>query len=310
MRSRFVALEHVQLDIPPGGEDLGRAFYAGVLGLREIAKPSTLSRSGAWFEIGGDELHLSIVDGARPALEGHAAMRVVGLDELAARCEAAGYAIRRDGRYPGRLRFYVHDPFGNRLELFELNEDANANRRGEQPTLETERLVLRPFRSSDAADVQRLAGDARVADTTLNIPHPYPDGAAEGWISMQPAAWEAGKVATFAVVDRASATLFGACGIGLAPIHNSGELGYWTAYEQWGRGIATEAARAVVAFAFDALNLHRVQSRHFVRNPASGRVMQKVGMLPEGIQRNGMRKNGKYEDLAFYAILESDPRPG
>ena len=69
----------------------------------------------------------------------------------------------------------------------------------DQPTLRTPLLVLRPFRPDDAAAVQRLAGDRSVAFTTLNIPHPYPDGLAESWIATHRPAWEAGDRATFAI---------------------------------------------------------------------------------------------------------------
>lgn len=177
----------------------------------------------------------------------------------------------------------------------------------EQPTLFTDRLLLRPFELVDAPRLQELAGVREVADTTLNIPHPYPDGAASLWIASHVPAWLDQTGVTFAITDRMIGDLMGAIGLVCNTSHASGELGYWVAKEHWKRGYCTEAARAVLAFAFDSLDLHRVHATHFVRNPASGRVMQKLGMQFEGIRRGAVRKNGVFEDLATYAILRDDP---
>ena len=86
------------------------------------------------------------------------------------------------------------------------------------------------------------------------------------------------------------------------------ELGYWVGRTYWGQGICTEAAAAVVKFAFEDLALHKVHAHHMTRNPASGRVLQKVGMLQEGVLRSHVRKKGVFEDIAFYGILRTDPR--
>ena len=298
-----LSLEHVQLDIPPDGEERARAFYAKVLGLSEMPKPSSLNPRGAWFRVGTGELHLSVVPEARPALKGHAAIRVRGLDTIAARCEAAGHEVEHDQRYPGRSRFYVRDPFGNRLELFQLDEDGGATRRGEQPTVETARLTLRPFHPDDAPAVQDLAGAAEVADSTLSIPHPYPPGAAEAWIATHPEQWEDGSVATFAVIARDTRSLVGAIGLMVAPQHACAEVGYWIGVPYWNRGFATEAGRALFDYAFGPLGLHRIEGRHFTRNAPSGRVMQKLGMHFECVQRDALRKNGRFEDIARYAIV-------
>jgi RimJ/RimL family protein N-acetyltransferase len=142
-----------------------------------------------------------------------------------------------------------------------------------------------------------------IADTTLTIPHPYPDGAAEAWIATLGPGWEAGKSVTYAVVEAARGALVGAVGLALTPAHAAAELGYWVAVPAWGRGYATEAAGALCEYAFAALGVHRIQARHFVRNPASGRVMQKLGMRCEGVLRAAVRKWDKFEDLALYAVF-------
>ncbi|MBK8004077.1 MAG: GNAT family N-acetyltransferase [Gemmatimonadetes bacterium] len=173
------------------------------------------------------------------------------------------------------------------------------------PTLATPRLVLRPFHASDAAEVQRLAGDREVSATTLRLPHPYPDGLAEAWIATHAEDWRRGLAARFAITR--DGVLLGAIGLELTPEHDRGELGYWLGRAFWGQGYATEAARAVVRFGFELLHLHRIQAHHFVRNPASGRVLLKAGLRSEGVRRGAFVKEGLAEDVVVYARLSDDP---
>jgi RimJ/RimL family protein N-acetyltransferase len=173
------------------------------------------------------------------------------------------------------------------------------------PALETPRLVLRPFVLADAPVVQRLAGAAEVASTTQNIPHPYEDGMAEKWIESHEENWETAKVLTLAMVVPDEGVV-GAIGLHLQLDHLRGELGYWVGVPFWGRGYATEAAAAVMAFGFDTLQLNRIQARYMTRNPSSGRVMEKLGMSPEGVHRQFFRIRGQFEDIGMYAILRSD----
>ena len=111
-------MHHFGLAIPPDSEDRARTFYADVLGCEEIGKPATLAdRGGAWFRYGGVELHLGTEADHRPARKAHPGILVGDLDELEARLRAAGYEVEPDYLLPGYRRFYVHDPFGNRLEF-------------------------------------------------------------------------------------------------------------------------------------------------------------------------------------------------
>ena len=177
----------------------------------------------------------------------------------------------------------------------------------DQPTLTTNRLTLRPFVLEDAWDVERLAGMREIADTTLNIPHPYPVGAATRWIETHAPAWAAGTGVVYAIVETSSGKLAGV--VSLMQIHREyrrAELGYWIAVDHWNKGYATEASEALLDFGFHALGLHRVESHHFVRNAASGKVMQKLGMKQEGIERDWAMKWDRYESLVRYAILEPE----
>ena len=174
------------------------------------------------------------------------------------------------------------------------------------PTLETERLILRPFRLEDAADVQRLAGDRSIADTTLNIPHPYKDGMAEGWISKHQPGFEGGKGVTFAITCKTGDSLIGAIGLmGMVTGHQA-ELGYWIGQPYWSQGFCTEAGAAVLRYAFSELGLMRVHAGHLARNPASGRVMRKLGMQQEGVRRQHVKKWDKYDDSVVYGILKAE----
>jgi RimJ/RimL family protein N-acetyltransferase len=176
----------------------------------------------------------------------------------------------------------------------------------QRPTIETERLTLRPFALSDAPEVQRLAGSWEVADTTLNIPHPYEDGMAEQWIATHQPSFERGELVNFAIVHRAEGYLVGAVGLTLTSRFDRAEIGYWVGVPYWNRGYCTEAAKAVVAHGFRVLGLNRVMATHLTRNLASGRVMQKIGMTHEGRMRQHVKRWDRYEDLEMYAILRSE----
>lgn len=112
---------------------------------------------------------------------------------------------------------------------------------------------------------------------TALIPHPYPDGAAEAWIAAQARNHAAGREFTYAITSVDEPILVGTIGLRPAP-EERGNLGFWIGRPYWGRGYATAAARAVIALAFALLDMDTVTARHLVRNPASGRVMEKCGM--------------------------------
>ena len=175
-----------------------------------------------------------------------------------------------------------------------------------RPTLATERLILRPFQLTDAQDVQRLAGSREIASTTLNIPHPYEDGMAEEWISKHQETFEQGRGVTFAITSRSGGHLIGAISLmGISPGHQA-ELGYWVGTPYWNQGFCSEASHAVVRYGFQVLGLNRIHACHLTRNPASGRVMQKLGMRHEGCRRQHVQKWELFEDLELYGILRSE----
>ncbi|MEV0676459.1 VOC family protein [Actinosynnema sp. NPDC050436] len=119
-----LGLHHVQLAIPPGGEDRARAFYVGVLGMTEVPKPPALAaRGGLWVRADRLEVHLGVEDDFRPARKAHPGITTTDLDGLAARIADAGVEVRWDGDFPGFRRCYVSDVFGNRLEFLSPDVD-------------------------------------------------------------------------------------------------------------------------------------------------------------------------------------------
>ncbi len=118
-----VGLHHVQVAAPPDCEREARAFYGGLLGLREIDKPPLLAaRGGCWFDTGAGELHIGVEDSFQPAMKAHPALRVesaAALEALASSLSTTGADVRwaDDAEIPGQRRLHVNDPWGNRLEL-------------------------------------------------------------------------------------------------------------------------------------------------------------------------------------------------
>jgi len=141
------------------------------------------------------------------------------------------------------------------------------------PKLETERLVLRRFRSADAGEFARLSGDWAVASMTSDIPYPFSPAQAQGW--LKPVRGEA----RFAIEHEGR--LIGGAGFYRRP-SGAAELGFWLGRQWWRQGFATEATRAVVRFGLSNPRLPGYSSAHFVDNPASARVLLKLGFEPVG----------------------------
>jgi catechol 2,3-dioxygenase-like lactoylglutathione lyase family enzyme len=113
-----LALDHVQVAMPVGGEAAARDFFGGLLGLDEITKPAELAaRGGCWFALGSLELHLGIDTDFRAATKAHVAFRSEALADLQQRLTGAGHMAIADTPVDGRARFFTADPFGNRIEF-------------------------------------------------------------------------------------------------------------------------------------------------------------------------------------------------
>jgi len=182
---------------------------------------------------------------------------------------------------------------------------------GDPTLLHTDRLLLRSYQPTDAPVIERLLNDKEIASNTRSIDYPYPIGGAAKWIESQNALRLTGDAYVFATCvnsDKAEPQLIGAIGLEVNKQDHSAEIGYWIGREFWNQGYCTEACRPVLEFAFETLGLRRVTSHHLARNPASGRVLEKLGMTREGLRRKHVRKWGVFEDVVIYGMLSEDER--
>ena len=174
--------------------------------------------------------------------------------------------------------------------------------------IETLRLIIRPLKLADSDRVNSICSDERVSKYTANIPHPYSLDIAKSFIEYTLESAQNKQSYEYAICLKEDVDTVIGC-IGIMHIDSKSkraELGYWVDPTHWGKGIATEASKAMIRFAFDYLKLHSVYARHCTLNPASGKVMSKCGMIHVGKFRDYECKDGKYFDVEFYEILASD----
>lgn len=174
-----------------------------------------------------------------------------------------------------------------------------------QPQLLTRRLCLRPYDLSDASEMVRLVNDREVARYTL-IPYPYTTEMAEAWIGTHVPRFQQGARVTYAVTRLEGSPLIGTVALGIEPSHDKADLHYWLGKEFWNQGYATEAAQRLMQYGFETFALHRIQASHSTSNPASGRVLRKLGMRHEGRMRHALKRWDVYYDLELYAVLAED----
>jgi len=167
------------------------------------------------------------------------------------------------------------------------------------PTLETARLKLRPYTEADIRELLPLIGTLEVAATTLRIAHPYTEQDAKAFLQL---AKDPNKL-WLAITLRSNGRQMGGIGLRLEKHHQHAELGYWLGVPFWGHGYATEAAREILRYGFE---MHRIFASHFKHNPASGRILKKIGMQYEGCQREHLRKWYQFVDSDLYGILRRE----
>lgn len=178
-----------------------------------------------------------------------------------------------------------------------------------QPVFTTERLILRPFLISDASDVSQLLGSPLIADVTASIPYPYPKDMAISWIEGHPVGWQMKDFICYAVVQKESGILVGS--LSLMNIEaGSAELGYWYGVNFWGQGYATEAAQCLCRAACHEFGIKQLFARHLDRNPASGRVLGKVGFqyLTSEYQQLGIMPKAELMHL-YHFLPTSEKKP-
>jgi RimJ/RimL family protein N-acetyltransferase len=175
------------------------------------------------------------------------------------------------------------------------------------PTLTTARLVLRELRPTDAAAVAAGAGDPRVAQHLIQVPSPYPVSLARNWILHRIDWWSFGRGVTYAITAAGQpGQLLGTVSLRRYIRDRRAELGYWLAASAWGKGYATEAAAAAIDFGFRDLALARVYAQVLAGNRASLRVLDKLGMVNEGIKRQHISKAQLLHDVVLYGLLRDE----
>lgn len=172
--------------------------------------------------------------------------------------------------------------------------------------LTTPRLTLRAPTDSDAARIHECCAPRDMARMMLRVPHPYPAGAALEFVRGARSRWEKGEGCTFMCEEHEGGRVVACAGLEVTPEHQHAELGYWVAMECWGEGYATEASRAVVAFGFEQLGLRRIHAGHYAHNPASGRVLAKIGFRHEGLRPRHIRRLDEFVDLVLMGMLRED----
>jgi RimJ/RimL family protein N-acetyltransferase len=179
---------------------------------------------------------------------------------------------------------------------------------GPQP-LATARLVLEPLGPDHARGLDRFARLWEVARYTLSIPHPYPPGCAETFSREAVEARRRGGGWVFAVTVSGADGMVGVADITLAQDRRGGELGYAFAPWAWGRGYATEAARALVRFGFGYLRLDLIEAHAMVENTASCRVLAKAGLARVGERWVTAPARGREVRCETYRAYWSQLRP-
>ncbi|CAM2928675.1 N-acetyltransferase [Chryseobacterium flavum] len=171
----------------------------------------------------------------------------------------------------------------------------------EFPVLETERLVLSKLEEKDIPLITNYLQHRIYSDLTSNIPHPYTDNDARLWIKMSEESFKNNTGYTFGIRNK-EWHIIGAIGLHDRD-DDKAELGYWIGMPYWNKGYVTEAAKAIVNFGFSQLNLNKIFATHFIHNPASGKIMEKIGMEKEAVLKQHVKKDGDYFDLIMYSIF-------
>ncbi|HUS27685.1 MAG TPA: GNAT family protein [Kofleriaceae bacterium] len=177
------------------------------------------------------------------------------------------------------------------------------------PVLHTERLALRELRIEDAHSIAMRAGDKNVAQYLIAVPSPYPVALAARWVAARIAWWPQARGLTLAITKHGAPNqLIGTVSLRRNIRDRRAELGYWLGMDAWGQGYATEASDALIDLGFGQLGLQRIYAQVLDGNDASCRVLEKLGMLSEGIRRAHVRKGKRLCDVHMFGMLVDEWR--
>lgn len=174
------------------------------------------------------------------------------------------------------------------------------------PQVVTQNLILGKIQASDIPKIVEYAGNIKVAQTTLDIPHPYAEKDAIFWINSANQGFAQQTQFTFGIRIKRTNEFVGGIGLNINQRFNRGELGYWIAEPFWNRGFATEATSAVLEFGFNTLGLNKIFAMYLLDNTASGKVMIKNGMIKEGELKDHNKKGDEYRSLVQYRLTKAE----
>lgn len=174
------------------------------------------------------------------------------------------------------------------------------------PQIKTQRLLLDQLNNNDIPKIVKYAGNKKVAEMTLNIPHPYEEEHAIYWINKAQQGLTDKSQYTFAIRLNTTFEFIGGIGLIVDQKNDLATLGYWIAEPFWGKGYATEATAGILRFGFEELQLNKIYATHLVENPASGKVMIKNKMIKEGELKDHNKKGDIYRSLLQYRLTKSE----
>ncbi|SDI61733.1 GNAT family N-acetyltransferase [Chryseobacterium jejuense] len=172
----------------------------------------------------------------------------------------------------------------------------------EFPRIDTERLILSQLEEKDIPFIVEFLQHRIFSDLTSNIPYPYTEDDAKFWLKMSKDAFENKTGFTFGIRNKEE-ELIGAIGLHDRE-DDKAELGYWIGIPNWNKGYVTEAAKAIVNFGFEELELNKIYATHLIHNPASGKIMEKIGMEKEALLKQHVKHDNEYFDLVMYSIFK------
>lgn len=172
-----------------------------------------------------------------------------------------------------------------------------------KPQLETERLILNQPLDTDIPVLVEIMKNPIYHKNTTNIPFPYTEASAAFWVELAAQGLLNTNAYIFAIRLKNASKIIGGIGLGIDKINHKAELGYWLDETYWNQGLITEAAKEILSFGFEQLNLKRIFASHFDSNKASGKIMQNIGMKKEGLLQAYTFKEGKYIDHVLYASI-------
>lgn len=171
---------------------------------------------------------------------------------------------------------------------------------------ETKRLLFRRFTIKDTGRLAYLFNDEEISKYLSSFPYPYTEVQAKEWIRLHNENFIQNKMYDFAIIDKYDEKIIGTIGLSHNIKHKNGSVSYVIGKEYWNQGYATEALKGIIEYAFSMKAYHKVYAEHFEDNKASGRVMQRAGMIYEGEKIDHIYKDEKYITLKTYYILNDN----